>query len=68
MFTKMTEKLDASIKTRVAPSTKEALERIAASRHLDVSDIVREAVRDLVAKSELADQPQPEQPTQQEAA
>lgn len=55
MFPAMsTEKLEASIKTRVATTTKEALEKIAATRHLDVSDIVREAVREYVAKSDNA--------------
>lgn len=52
------EKLEASIKTRVSPTTKEALEKIAAARHLDVSDIVREAVREYVGKTEQSQQPE----------
>lgn len=58
-----TEKLEASVKTRVTPSMKAELESIAAHRHLDVADIVREAVREYVAKPGVlspVEQPQTE--------
>jgi len=54
-----TEKLEADIKTRVQPSMKRQLESIAASRHLDVADIVREALREFVAKQPETLNPQP---------
>jgi hypothetical protein len=52
------ELLTAEIKTRVQPQVKEAFEAIARDRHLDVSDIVREAFREFLAKHP---KPQPEE-------
>jgi hypothetical protein len=44
------EKLDADIKTRVPQYIKDACQEAADERHLDLSDIVREALREFVAK------------------
>jgi hypothetical protein len=41
-----TERLNEAIKTRVPRASKRALEQIARERHLDVADIVREALRE----------------------
>jgi Arc/MetJ-type ribon-helix-helix transcriptional regulator len=41
--------LTAEIKTRISPQQKEALEAIARGRHLKVSDIIREAIREKLA-------------------
>jgi predicted transcriptional regulator len=38
--------LDAELKTRVAKQDKKKLRQIADSRHLKVSDILREAIRE----------------------
>lgn len=46
------EVLDAAVKTRVPKELKTALELIAANRHLEVADIVREAFREYVAKND----------------
>ena len=43
-----TERLNADIKTRLPRELKEVLERIAARRHLDLSDICREAFREYI--------------------
>jgi hypothetical protein len=43
---------DAEIKARVDGRTKVELWRLAYARGLDVSDLVREAVRDLLAKEQ----------------
>jgi Ribbon-helix-helix protein, copG family len=43
-------RLDAEIKTRLPNRTKETLQQIAEDRHLELSDIVREALREYVAK------------------
>ena len=45
-------KKDAEIKARVDGRTKAELWRLAYSRGLDVSDLVREAVRDLLARQQ----------------
>lgn len=45
------ERLDAEIKTRVPEGIKSELETIATDRHLDTADIVREALRDFLAKN-----------------
>ena len=45
-----TECYDAEIKTRVTARQKKQFERLAAERHLDVSDIVREAMREYLGK------------------
>ena len=45
-------KKDAEIKARVDGRTKIELWRLAYSRGLDVSDLLREAVRDLLAKQQ----------------
>ena len=37
--------MDAEVKTRVPEKTRAALERIASSREISVSDVVREALR-----------------------
>jgi antitoxin component of RelBE/YafQ-DinJ toxin-antitoxin module len=51
-------KKDAEIKARVDGRTKAELWRLAYSRGLDVSDLIREAVRDLLAKQQtLAPKP-----------
>lgn len=42
--------LEPQIKTRVSPETKEALEKIAEQRELSLSDVLREAVREFLAK------------------
>lgn len=44
------ERFDASVKTRVPSELKQGLKAIAQRRHLDVADIVREALRELVAR------------------
>ena len=41
----MSTALDAEVKTRVPEKTRAALERIADSREISVSDVVREALR-----------------------
>lgn len=41
----MSTTLDAEVKTRVPEKTREALEKIANSREISVSDVVREALR-----------------------
>lgn len=41
----MSTALDAEVKTRVPEKTRAALERIASSREISVSDVVREALR-----------------------
>jgi len=46
-----TERLEGQVKTRVPKLTKAALEQIATERHLDVSDIVREALRQYIARN-----------------
>ena len=43
------EPLDAEIKTRVPKQHKLQLEKIATARHLKLSDILREAVREKLA-------------------
>lgn len=43
-------KKDEEIKARVDGRTKEALGVLADSRHLDMSDIIREALRDFISK------------------
>lgn len=51
-------KKDAEIKARVDGRTKVELWQLAYSRGLDVSDLLREAVRDLLAKQQtLAPKP-----------
>lgn len=45
-----TETLDAHLKTRVPAAVKAAFEKIAEDRHLDVSDIAREALREYLEK------------------
>lgn len=45
-----TEKLEGQIKTRVPAEVKRELEDIAQNRHLDLSDIVREAFREYLEK------------------
>jgi predicted transcriptional regulator len=45
-----TERLDAEMKIRVTPAVKQALVSIASERHLDVSDIAREAFREYLSK------------------
>jgi hypothetical protein len=45
-----TERLEADIKTRVAPGVKRAFEELARTRHLDVADIAREAFREYLEK------------------
>ena len=52
------EILNAEIKTRVAPSVKSAFEKIAQERHLDTSDIVREALREFLAKHTVPIKPE----------
>lgn len=47
-----TELLNEQIKTRVPEQVKRDLEAIAKSRHLELSDIVREALRLYVAKND----------------
>ena len=47
-----TATLTDNIKTRVEKNIKKALKSIAAAKHLDVSDIQREAFRDFIAKPE----------------
>ena len=49
-----TEIYNAEIKTRVTARQKNQFVRLANDRHLDVSDIVREALREYIAK-----QPEP---------
>ena len=44
-----TEIYDAEIKTRVTARQKNQFQRLANDRHLDVSDIVREALRNYLA-------------------
>lgn len=46
----MTEKLECHIKTRVPEPIKSALETVAVERHLDLSDIAREAFREYLEK------------------
>lgn len=41
----MSTALDAEVKTRVPEKTRAALEKIADSREISVSDVVREALR-----------------------
>jgi hypothetical protein len=48
----MRVKKDAEIKARVDGRTKLELWSLAYSRGLDVSDLIREAVRDLLAKQQ----------------
>jgi hypothetical protein len=43
------EALDAELKTRVPKQHKRKLREIAVSRHLKVSDILREAIREKIA-------------------
>lgn len=45
-----TERLNADVRTRVSPTVKAEFERIAEDRHLDVADIVREALREYLAR------------------
>lgn len=53
-----TEPLNATVKCRVPGPIKEALDKIAADRHLDLSDITREALREYVSrKGETASKP-----------
>lgn len=47
-------KKDEEIKARVDGSTKAALWQMALSRHLDLSDLVREALRDFIRKNQQA--------------
>jgi len=49
------EALTDQIKTRVQPSVKKAFQSIAVRRHLDVSDIVREALREYLSKDTQSD-------------
>lgn len=44
----VTEKLDNQIKVRVPAEVKKAFEQLASMRHLDVADVVREALRDFL--------------------
>ena len=44
------EQLTADLKTRVSPSVKQDFQRLAESRHLDVADLVREALLDYLAR------------------
>ena len=46
----MRESLNEEIKARVPESIKFEILKIADRRHLDMSDVVREALRDYVAK------------------
>lgn len=52
-----TERLEAEIKTRVQPDIKKAFEDIADARHLNTADIVREALREYLAKQVVAPEP-----------
>jgi hypothetical protein len=45
-----TERFDAEIKTRVENPVKKQFQRLAKERHLDTADIVREALREYLAK------------------
>jgi len=45
-----TERLDAAIKTRVPRRDRESIQRIAEARHLDMADIVRQAIREYLAR------------------
>lgn len=46
----MKEKLDAQIKARVSASVKGQFEALAAERHLDTADVLREALRDYLRR------------------
>jgi predicted transcriptional regulator len=46
----MSRGLVESIKTRVPKGSKRALDQIAKERHLDLSDIVREALREYLMR------------------
>jgi len=50
------DNLDAEVKTRVTPQQKEQLEKLAEARHLKVSDILREAIREKLSAAKI---PQP---------
>ena len=58
------ERRDEEVKARVTPDVKKHCEMIARSRHLDLSDILREAVREYLAKypEQQADPKQQELP------
>lgn len=45
------ERLEAEIKTRVARGVKARFEALAAERHLDMADVVREALREFLARN-----------------
>ena len=53
------ESLDADVKTRVEPSVKAAIELLAEKRHLKAADVVREALREYIAKHQALEK-QPE--------
>jgi len=42
--------LDAELKTRVSKRDKKKLRKIAGSRHLKVSDVLREAIREKIER------------------
>jgi len=56
-----TEPLSANIKTRVPSEVRQAFEKIARDRHLDVADIAREAFREYLAKNQVPSQRQLEE-------
>jgi predicted transcriptional regulator len=45
-----TQKLTSDIKVRVPTSVRKAFEEVAKSRHLELSDIAREAFREFLAR------------------
>ncbi len=47
-----TEVLEKEVKVRVPKEIKRALSKLADERHLDLSDIAREAFRDFLAKNQ----------------
>lgn len=49
-----TERLKEQVKVRVPRDVKRGLELIAANRHLEMSDIAREAFRQFLAKNDPA--------------
>jgi predicted transcriptional regulator len=49
----MKPRKDSNLKVRVEGATKAELWQLALNRHLDVSDLVREALRDWLARQRL---------------